>query len=506
MKGGTEMEPARNEAAGPAPPRSAAAAVVQKAFSFPVMLACGLAMVTFLSCRSRVSDPDTWWHLRVGETIWRSKSIPRTDLFSYTTNNHTSIDPEWLAEISIYLAYDLGGCRGLLLWLCLFSSAVFVALYVYCSLYSGNSKISFLGGLLGCFFGSVGLHVRPVVLGHLFLVLELLVLHLGRTKSRRWLWTLPPVFALWANCHGSFVLGLLALGAFGIGSFVDLASGGLVSVRRERRERAFPGVMFALCIAAPALNPIGLQLLSYPFDTLTNQRVGLANISEWQALTVSDPRGVALFGVAGLLGWIVLTRPVQVRLEELVLLLIAFGLALRHIRMLFAFGILTAPILCRLLADAWDRYDPGRDHRGANAALMLGFLAVMLFAFPAASQLDRQVRTENPAGAVEFIRRSGISGPMLNQYEWGGYLMWALPEQKVFVDVRGDIFDWTGVLGAYARWYNLQEDPMLLLNKYRIAYCILSRAAPMSSVLPLLPGWRRVYSDDLAVIFARMQG
>jgi hypothetical protein len=91
----------------------------------------------------------------------------------------------------------------------------------------------------------------------------------------------------------------------------------------------------------------------------------------------------------------------------------------------------------------------------------------------------------------------------LNEYVWGGYLTWALPEHRVFIDGRADVFDWTGVLAEYGRWYTLQEDPQKLLEKYGIQFCLLRPEAPEAQVLPHLTGWRRAYRDERAVVFVR---
>ena len=92
---------------------------------------------------------------------------------------------------------------------------------------------------------------------------------------------------------------------------------------------------------------------------------------------------------------------------------------------------------------------------------------------------------------------------MLNDYGFGGYLIWALPENKVFIDGRADIFDWAGVMSEFGRWATLQDDPVQLLDKYRIRFCLLSKNAPMGRLLPYLPGWRKAYSDDVATVFVR---
>src|SRR5229473_381856 len=97
------------------------------AFSFPVMVAATLVVVTVLTVGSRFNDPDLWWHLKTGEIIWNTHSIPRTDLFSFTTNNHAWTAHEWLSQVTIYGAWRLGGNAGLMLWLCVSSSLLFIA-------------------------------------------------------------------------------------------------------------------------------------------------------------------------------------------------------------------------------------------------------------------------------------------------------------------------------------------------------------------------------------------
>jgi hypothetical protein len=262
---------------------------------------------------------------------------------------------------------------------------------------------------------------------------------------------------------------------------------------------------FALSLAAGLLNPVGINLLLYPVNVMLHQPAGLRYVSEWQAPEPMSARGLALLAVASFIFlWTVLRRA-ELRLEEVLLLAMGFGMAMSHSRMLFVFGLLAAPILTRLLASTWDRYDAARDLRVPNAVLMLLSLATIWMAFPSKEQLELQVKLSNPVRAVEFIRQSHLNGRMLNEYTWGGYLIWTLPEHKVFVDGRSDVYEWTGVLSDFAAWALLQTDPTRLLEKYRVDFCLLSREAPMAHVLPFLPGWKMIYSDDRSVIFSRSE-
>jgi hypothetical protein len=135
---------------------------------------------------------------------------------------------------------------------------------------------------------------------------------------------------------------------------------------------------------------------------------------------------------------------------------------------------------------------------------MIGASLLAIFlAFPGIRNLEEQVENQSPQKAVEFIKANHISGPMLNDYASGGYLIWAAPEYPVFIDGRADIYEWSGVLGEFGRWATLQSDPNALLQKYRIGFCLLNRQSPMARVLPLLHEWKMVYADNNSEIFVR---
>jgi hypothetical protein len=210
-----------------------------------------------------------------------------------------------------------------------------------------------------------------------------------------------------------------------------------------------------------------------------------------------------LLGCGGLILLLPILRRLEFTLEDLLLVGLGFGLAVQHERMHFAFGILAMPIFCRLLASARYRYDPRRDRVAWNGAIIALAAVPIALGFPSAKDLQEQINKDNPVKAVEFIRRAGISGRMLNEYIYGGYLIWAAPERKVFVDGRADLFEWAGVFREYIRWSTLQESPRLLPDKYHIDYCLLSRQSPISQVLLVLPGWKSIYSDNMSVVFVR---
>ena len=478
-------------------------AVSRRIFSFPVMLAFALAVLALLTVRDRFNDPDLWWQLKTGQVIWHSGSVPTTDLFSFTTNNHAWTPHEWLSEVVLYAAWKYGGYTGLMVLFVWLTSALLIAAYALCAIYSGNAKVALLGALTVWFFGTVGLALRPHMIGFLLLTCELLVLHLARSRNVRWAYLLPPLFAVWINCHGSFILGLMVLGIVILCSYFEIRVGPLVGHRWESGDRTVMLFAAALSVAALFVNPIGLKQVLYPIDVLFNQPKGLNYVDEWQAPALNSARALGMLAVSGLICFLAASRRADLRLEELLLLTVGLQMCVSHSRMLFVFGILAAPVLSRVLSSFWDTYVFARDRRRPNAVMMLVSSVTLILAFPVQSELNAQVNKGNPAKAVKFIRKAGLSGGMLNEYVYGGYLIWALPEHKVFVDGRSDVYEWTGVLAEFGSWSLLQADPAALLEKYHVGFCLLAKDAPMAHVMPYMPGWKRIYSDEMSVVFGR---
>jgi hypothetical protein len=476
---------------------------LQRVFSFPVMLAGLLVVLAVLTVRSRFDDPDMWWHLKTGEIIWTTHTIPTTDVFSYTTNHQAYIAHEWLSQLLIFAAYRFGGYPGLMLWMCFFTSAILIAGYSLCSLYSENAKVAFLGAMTIWLFGTIGFAVRPQMVGYLLLVVELLLLHLGRTRNPRWFLAMPPLFAIWVNCHGSFFLGLIVAGAFLFSSLFDFQKGLLTSPRWDPHRRRMLAWALMLSGAALFLNPIGIKQVLYPLNLMLDQPINLGNVMEWHPLHLTEPRGLGFMGVLVCIFLLLILRRSELFWDELLLLAVGIWLAASHQRMVFVFGILAAPVLSRLLSTSWEGYNAEHDRPLANAAFLVTSLLIAFLAFPNRQNLTRQINENSPVKAVEFIKAHHLSGPMLNEYVYGGYLIWAAPENPVFVDGRADVFEQTGVLAEFGRWATLQSDPKQLLDKYKIDFCLLARSSPMVVVLPLLHDWTAVYSDDNSIIFVR---
>lgn len=475
----------------------------RRVFSFPAAIGALLVLLGALTVRGRFDDPDMWWHLKSGQVIWTTHHIFKTDIFSYTTNHHAFVPQEWLAQVSIYAAYRWAGFPGLMLWLVVLTSMLLVAGYFLCSSYAQNAKVGFIGAMTIWFFGTIGLSIRPQLIGYVLLIGVLLAIHLGRTRSSHWFFCLPFLFAVWVNCHGSFFLGIVATAIILGCSIFNFSARGVVSSRWDApRRRSFLWAVL-LSLAALLVNPDGIRQVLYPLDTFFLQPINLANVEEWRPLNLLDPRGVGLLAVLLCIILLVIFQKSEIQIDELTLLAIGTWLALRHTRLLFVFGIFAAPVLSRQLAAFWERYQEDEDRIWPNAVLIGLALLGTAIAFPSTAALRLQVEQKSPVKAVDFIRSAHLSGPMMNDYTSGGYLIWTAPEYPVFIDGRADVYEWSGILGEFGKWATLQTDPNSLLDRYHINFCLFSNEAPMSHALQQLKNWKLVYSDNNAVVFLR---
>src|ERR1700674_5621266 len=72
-----------------------------------------LGALVLVIVTSTLVDPDLWGHLQFGHDAIVTRTIPRTDVYSFTSDRPW-VDHEWLAEILMYAMYATGGIGGLI--------------------------------------------------------------------------------------------------------------------------------------------------------------------------------------------------------------------------------------------------------------------------------------------------------------------------------------------------------------------------------------------------------
>jgi len=460
-----------------------------------------------------ITDPDFWWHLRTGQLIWESRSIPRQDGFSYTLTGQPWITHEWLTEVILYAVYALVGQGGLILVFAAIITAAFALAYLQCD---GRPYLASFVVVLAAISSAVTWGVRPQMLSVLLSAVFLYFLHLNGKGNTKYLWLLPPLMVLWANLHGSFFLGVVYLAARAIGAMLDRVFARSEEVKLHWKGIRRLGVVTLLTAAAPILNPNGIRLLTYPFGTLQSAAMQ-QYIMEWFSpdFHLAQFLPFALF-VLILLATLSLSRSRPTTTD--LIFMIGFGYAsLRSARQIPFFVLTTTPMVTSQLLHVWrdsglpnlsaTRMRPrGRAFLAANWAILAVLLA-------GAAVLSGQALLGNaaaqrdafPVAAVDFLEASETSGNIYNLYHWGGYLIWRLyPDRKVFIDGRADVYG-DAFIDEYLQVYQLRESWRKPLDARDVSLVIIDKGSPLATMLSECGGWLQAYADGQAVIFRRQE-
>ncbi len=500
-----------------------------------------LIALVVLAARN-ATDPDLGWHLRTGEYIVTNASVPQADFFSFTATGEERITHEWLLEALLYLLFKSWGFAALIFFSALVGTAGMVLLYLRCDgkPYLASFVVLLAALALAPFWGT-----RPQTVTLLFANIFLYLLdRFKRGETGRAIFLLAPLTLLWANLHGGYMLGLAFVLAYTVGMTVEHWARRAVGPYTD--ERRLAAVLF-LSTAAAAINPVGLQLYLYPLQTLNNG-IMQTFIQEWQP---PDFASVAVLPYALMLvltlGALAFARGRVGFIDTLLLTTLTLA-SLRSARQISLWVLVAAPILSAALADlgariiefSRSRYQTGdqshgrpggrlmtslaendplpvlkRETKPSGPIIVLNWLLLLTIALAACMRVETviadQARAETeyfPVGAVEAIELKGLRGPILNQYEWGGYLIWRLyPQEQVFIDGRADLYALKSdrVVEDYLEAWSAGPSWRSTLDRYGIRLVLVSPSAPLSTKLDGNKDWREVYRDRLAVVFTRNQ-
>jgi len=477
------------------------------------VLAIALFIALFAVSAREIKDPDFWWHLKTGQYIVETRSIPRQDVFSYTVTGRKWITHEWLTQVIMIGLYSVGGLSALLLATCAVVTLTFAIVYWQCD---ARPHLAVFGVLLGALASAVAWGARPQMLNVCMAALFMLLLHKYRAGHRRALWLFPVLTALWVNLHSGFFLGL---GVVGIAVLGELGAN-LVDHRTPRTLTLGQVRDLALALAASViaslLNPNGYRMLWYPFETLGSQAMQ-QYIQEWASPDFHRPEywplAVLLLGGAATMAF---TR----RKCDITEMLFFFGfgfaslLSARHIPL---FAVIATPILTRYAAQVrvgrwhWDLTSPPLPRPPSRVLVIVNWMLILLFALGGGVWVvdvllkNRDVEARHyPLAALEYIETHGLADKrMYNSYNWGGYLLWR--GYRVFIDGRADVY-LDDFMNEYMLAYQLRGDWRRPLDRYDVDYVLIESGASLEALLEASQEWTRVYRDDSAVIFTRASG
>ena len=189
-------------------------------------------------------DADTGWHIRNGEFILATRSVPQTDSFSYTKAGQPWYAWEWLYDVVIGAIHHVAGLNGVVLFTALVIAGTFALLFRFVLRRSGSFAAALSLTLLAAAAAQIHMLARPHVLSWLFTLLWVEALYRFEEGKRSALLWLPPLMLLWVNVHGGFILGLVLLVLFGCAQLWNY----LAAPSAENRQKDCPTSHCILCV------------------------------------------------------------------------------------------------------------------------------------------------------------------------------------------------------------------------------------------------------------------
>ena len=445
-----------------------------------------------------VNDPDIWWHLRTGQWIQQHHTLPRTDPFSSDLAGKPWAAYSWLFELLVYQLVQHLGLVGIVVYSAAMVLAITAALHHLVNRLQRDFSLGVLITLAACL--SIG-HLftpRPWLFTILLFVLELDILMYARKTARlRELAWLPVIFALWANIHIQFINGLLVLA-------LVLAESILARWWPQITTRIRPIPLAAAALAsllATMANPYGWHIYRIASDLATQSGV-MSKISELQAIPFRDVVDYAVLGLA-LAATAVLARRPQPPPLESALLAFAILLSFRSQRDVWIMAAVASAILASRLTGSEKAQNRLPAYIPPLSALLAGLvvalaLPVMHITNP---RLQNLLAESMPVHAVDTVRARGYAGPLFNDFNWGGYLIWSL-RLPVSIDGRAALHGDDRINRSIATWDahpDWATDPQLT----SAALVIGPVNAPLTQLLRIDPHFDLVFDDKLATVFVR---
>ncbi|MCY2993828.1 MAG: hypothetical protein NTY19_39025 [Planctomycetota bacterium] len=515
----------------------------------PVHLgAASLFGILFLYCNWMPLYPtDLWGHVLYGNWIVEQRRLPTEDPFVPLARGIPIVDTAWLSQVILALVERGGGADWLSHLYALTMLTTFLILAGASYLRTRSWGLSLIGIIasLGLSWGRLAF-IRPEIFGVLCFAILLWLVALAtpirtkestdRTTDRRqpgwFVWvSIPLLFVVWANLHGTFAIGLVVLGCCSLGESVD-------AVRRSRRMLAAVSssearrwwILTALAVLSTLVNPYGVKLL---IDTIKfSQNPNLQYVTEWFRLEL-----VSFAGLQVALSWLalmILLRHSRRRFTATDILLLAVFSCAVCLRVRFlnwyvcvAVFVLLPHLQSLLVRRAQQqRFGPELGLHSPVPQLSfrytlvsalvvwacLGLSPLGVQSLTGRSRPARQLYNRNtPRGISQYLREHPPQGLLFCPQSWGDWLLWdGPPGMRVFVTTNS-----LHVIKPRA-WRDCllvgdgAADWEAVLARYQVKHIAIAKSPQPDLIRPDLsrlvresPRWTLVYEDGLGVVFCR---
>ncbi len=477
-----------------------------------------LAALLFIISLMPLPPNDFWWHLRIGADIYNTHAIPATNMYAWTLPaSQPFYYGAWLAELIFYVLYRLGNIDLLIFMRTILIGVTFYLLGAEAHRRGNSWRISALVIAILGLMSLNNLIVRTQNWAWLpFVTTHLVLVRYSEGKLRwGWLALCPLSMIFWVNIHGSFILGLVLLGAFFIGELLSKLLKQPDALDWQRIGLlAGTGVVTGLSIL---VNPHFTGVINYAINLLTNppsQKL----IVEWQSPTPQGLANITFFASILVLLVLLAVSKYRLKITEIILALGFLWLAWSGQRYVIWYGMVMAPILANLIKDLPIRlpaFVPQKNWVNAGLAAVI-FLPVVaaqpwfVERLPLPPLYWQQVQRRTSAGplidvstpvaATEYLN-AHPGGKLFNEMGYGSYLIWAARSTGDFIDPRVELF-------PYSQWMDYiditnGQNYNELLAKYGVERILLDKKLQpgLAKALTNDPAWTLEYDDPYSQVW-----
>lgn len=484
-----------------------------------------------LFTQSQIGAYDTMWHIRTGDLLL-SGQFPHTDIFSYTAYGREWILHEWGSEVLFALFYRWSGWNGLVVLRSLIGSITLGVMFRILQKRNVNLFLAILMTIIFCLELLTIWNTRPHLFSALFFTYLLYLYDAYRRRESRLIYALPLLFMLWINMHGGYVIGfiflLTALGGESLSLALNLDDQRTMSPRKLVTLLAITSVSFLFCF----INPLGAKLVFYPLMYLGDKIGDFHNfITEWQVSSFINAAGFIVLVMATC--FFALVSRKKMPLYEVLAVLVFMFLSFKANRHDVLFAIVAVPAISPLIEDVLSRF-ARQWHERTTGWLQTSLGSIRYyFCSRSTSFLKKEEQLFNPAIlAVELLlvlfvsmnvlppvinarllpgqyptktllflkEHPDLPGNLFNQYAWGGIIIKELPEKKVFIDGRADVYQ-KDIIEKYFNMIALKANWKHLLRDYNITQILVDPNQMMARFLPGIdPNWRVMEKDESSVL------
>jgi hypothetical protein len=446
------------------------------------------------------TDPDLWGHVRFGLDVLHDGTLQKTDPYSFTSDREW-INHEWAAETLSGITFAISGSAGLVLLklgvigatLLLLNRALLLQGVV------ASRRRDWLGAATVITTVQQAHHVRPQIFSLLFFALLLTCL---MTDRRRSLLAVPPLFALWANFHGGWIVGGGVLVLWTVGSLLSAPS-----AKRARLAILLLSTGVA-SLAATLVNPYRFGLWRFLWDTVG---LGRADISDWQPVHALDPTVWALWIVTATLATLGFLRGHSSLHLTRMLIVAALAVGSFFVNRLLGFFALSTAMLfgAALVRGSVSGAIPnsGPATRGSRrVGLLIGSVMVVgglvgVGINLACIQVDPRTAPEPEALVVLKSQQEG--NRLLVWFDWGEYAIWHLaPAMRVSIDGRRETVYSASLQNRHLRFFFDAPGGADLVQAIAADYVWIPAGLPAAHRLRE-SRWTVLFDGEKSVIFAR---